>query len=114
VKAATQVVAERAVDEAFVGIETKWGVTLDDKNRERILVRAQAAGTADLDMVMTAMMAELAQIAVKKAEAAKTSGVPAVGAAPDGEDTQLPEIFDDFGAAWKAVETILGDSAPLI
>lgn len=116
VKAATQVVAERAVDEAFAGIETKWGVKLDDKNRERILIRAQRAGTTDLDMVMTALMYELAQIAKGKAEVKKTAGVPAVGGTPDEEPSAIKddEIFTDFDQAWKAVEQILGDSAPLI
>ena len=116
VKAATQVVAERAVDTAFEGIEKKWGVTLDDKNRERILVRAQAANTTDLDMVMNAMMLELAQIAKAKAAVKKTAGVPAVGGTPDGEPSAIKEdeIFEDLAHAWKAVEMELGDAAPLI
>ena len=69
--AQTNMVAQ--IDRDFAAIETKNKVTLSPKTRDRILKRAVEAGTSSLDLVYTAMSAELDQKRRQREDAKATA-----------------------------------------
>lgn len=73
--AAREVEVRQMMETAFSTIEEKHDVKLSTNDRRAILVRAQASGTPDLELVFNALMSE------KQAKAARADGLRAAAPA---------------------------------
>jgi hypothetical protein len=100
-KEAEQATAERAVETAFTALETKHGVKLQPKDRAAILRRAIQAGTTDLDLTFSAMMADAERVrrGREDAKAGATNRPGTRVATASGKPAEIKTVKEAFEAA---------------
>lgn len=93
------------VNQDFADIEQKYGVTLSDQARFRMLGAAQEAGTSNLELVFQAMQAQ-ASAKRQAAERAKAAATSRPGTRPSESDTpaEIETLKDAFDLAWEGQE----------
>jgi hypothetical protein len=107
VREAEQATAVRAVEKSFTDLETKHQVKLSDRDRAAILRRAIQAGTTDLDLTFTAMMAEVQRVR-KGRDDVKQSATNRPGprdTTAASKPAEIKSVADAFG---KALEDLAG------